>query len=84
MDRKFGSLWPLFHGRVSLKMRTQFKEGDHYMTKSELVEQMAKNAGISKSAANAALNSFTDSITDALKKEDGKVTLVGFGFWCMK
>ena len=49
------------------------------MTKSELVEQMAKEAGISKSAANAALNSFTDSITQALKKKDGKVTLVGFG-----
>jgi len=28
------------------------------MTKSELVEQMAKDAGISKSAANAALISF--------------------------
>ena len=49
------------------------------MTKSELVEQMAKGAGISKSAANAALNSFTDSITQALKKKDGKVTLIGFG-----
>ena len=49
------------------------------MTKSELVEQMAKDAGISKSAANAALNSFITSITNALKKKDGKVTLIGFG-----
>jgi len=49
------------------------------MTKSELVEQMAKDAGISKSAANAALNSFIAGITNALKKKDGKVTLVGFG-----
>jgi DNA-binding protein HU-beta len=40
---------------------------------------MAKDAGISKTAANAALNSFTDSITKALKKKDGKVALVGFG-----
>ena len=47
------------------------------MTKSELVEQMAKDAGISKSAANAALNSLMDGITKALKKKDGKVTLVG-------
>jgi len=39
------------------------------MTKSELVEQMAKNAGISKSAANTALNSFTESITKELKKK---------------
>ena len=49
------------------------------MTKSELVEQMAKDAGISKSAANAALNSFLTGVTNALKKKDGKVTLVGFG-----
>ena len=49
------------------------------MTKSELVGQMAKDAGISKSAANAVLNSFMDGITKALKKKDGKVTLVGFG-----
>jgi DNA-binding protein HU-beta len=49
------------------------------MTKAELVEQMAKDAGISKSAANVALNSFIDGITKALKKKDGKITLVGFG-----
>ncbi len=49
------------------------------MTKAELVEKMAKDAGISKVAATAALNSFTDGVTKALKKKDGKVTLVGFG-----
>jgi len=49
------------------------------MTKAELVETMAKDAGISKVAANAALNSFTATVTKALKKKDGKVTLVGFG-----
>jgi len=49
------------------------------MTKTELVEKMAKDAGISKSAANAALNSFIEGVTNALKKKDGKVTLVGFG-----
>ena len=49
------------------------------MTKAELVEQMAKDAGISKAAAAAALNSFTDSVTKALQEKDGKVTLVGFG-----
>ena len=38
-----------------------------------------KDTGISKTAANAALNSFTESITQALKKKDGRVTLVGFG-----
>jgi DNA-binding protein HU-beta len=49
------------------------------MTKAELIEQMANDAGISKSAAGAALSSFLGGVTDALKKKDGKVTLVGFG-----
>ena len=49
------------------------------MTKAELVQKMAKDAGISKAAANKALNSFQDSVKKALKKKDGKVTLVGFG-----
>ena len=49
------------------------------MTKAELVEKMAKDAGISKAAAAKALSSFTASITKALKKKDGKITLVGFG-----
>jgi len=49
------------------------------MTKAELIDQMAKDAGISKAAAGAALDSFTTNVTKALKKKDGKVTLVGFG-----
>jgi nucleoid DNA-binding protein len=49
------------------------------MTKAELIEQMAKDANISKAAAGAALNSFTATVTKALKKRNGKVTLVGFG-----
>lgn len=49
------------------------------MTKAEIVEKAAKDAGISKVAAAAALNSFLDSVAKALKKKDGKVTLVGFG-----
>jgi DNA-binding protein HU-beta len=49
------------------------------MTKAELVDKMAKDAGISKVAAQGALNSFMDSVAKTLKKKDGKVTLVGFG-----
>ena len=49
------------------------------MTKAELVEKMAGDAGISKVAAQTALNSFMDCVTKTLKKKDGKVTLVGFG-----
>ena len=49
------------------------------MTKADIIEKMAKDAGISKVAANTALNSFADSVAKALKKKDGKITLVGFG-----
>ena len=49
------------------------------MTKAELIEKMAKDAKISKAAAGAALNSFTSNVTQALKKRNSKVTLVGFG-----
>jgi DNA-binding protein HU-beta len=49
------------------------------MTKAELIEQMAMDAKISKVAAGVALDSFITNVTKALKKKDGKVTLVGFG-----
>lgn len=49
------------------------------MTKSELIEIMAKDAKISKVAAGAALESFMANVTKELKKKDGKITLVGFG-----
>ena len=48
------------------------------MNKSELVEAMAKKAGLSKKDTEAAVNAFTDTVTGALKKGD-KVTLIGFG-----
>jgi DNA-binding protein HU-beta len=49
------------------------------MTKAELIGQMAKDAGVSKVAAAAALDSFMGCVTKALKKRNGKLTLVGFG-----
>ncbi|GAB6096361.1 HU family DNA-binding protein [Desulfatiferula olefinivorans] len=49
------------------------------MTKAELVEQMSKDAGITKLSAAKALDSFMESVVKSLKKKDGKVTLVGFG-----
>jgi DNA-binding protein HU-beta len=49
------------------------------MTKQELIEAMAKDAGITKAAAGAALDSVVDGVVKTLKKKDGKVTLVGFG-----
>ena len=49
------------------------------MTKAELIDKMAKDADISKVAAGKVLDSFMTNVTKALKKKDGKVTLVGFG-----
>ena len=49
------------------------------MTKANLIDKMAKDAKISKVAAGTVLDSFMDNVTKALKKKDGKVTLVGFG-----
>ena len=48
------------------------------MNKSELIDQIAKSAGISKAAAGRTLNATTTAITKALEKGD-LVTLIGFG-----
>lgn len=48
------------------------------MTKVELVEAIAQEAGITKAAADKALAAFTGAVTGELKK-GGKVALVGFG-----
>ncbi|MCM2302659.1 MAG: HU family DNA-binding protein [Flavobacteriaceae bacterium] len=48
------------------------------MNKSDLIDAMAADAGISKVAAKAALESFTNNVTKTLKGGD-KVTLVGWG-----
>ena len=48
------------------------------MNKSDLIDAMASDAGISKAAAKSALESFMSSVTNTLK-DGGKVSLVGFG-----
>lgn len=48
------------------------------MTKAELIEKMAKDAGVSKSVAGKSLESFVEGVTKSLKKGN-KVSLVGFG-----
>jgi DNA-binding protein HU-beta len=48
------------------------------MTKADLVDKMAKDADISKTAAGKALDSLIDTVTRTLKKGD-KLALVGFG-----
>ena len=41
------------------------------MTKTELVEKIAKDTGTSKAAAAEAVNSFLGNITKELKKKNG-------------
>ena len=50
------------------------------MNKTNLIDSMAEDAGISKAAAKKALESFLENIEGALKKGD-RVSLVGFGSW---
>lgn len=49
------------------------------MTKFQLIEKIAKDAGVTKSAAKQILTTFLDTISNELVKEAGKVTLSGFG-----
>ena len=48
------------------------------MYKAELIAKVSDDAGITKTQANAALDSFVEAVTKTLKG-GGKVTLVGFG-----
>ena len=50
------------------------------MNKSELIDAMAADAGISKGAAKKALESFISNVGNALN-EGKRVSLVGFGSW---
>ena len=50
------------------------------MNKSELIDAMAGDAGISKAAAKAALESLIGRVGSTLKG-GGRVSLVGFGSW---
>jgi DNA-binding protein HU-beta len=60
------------------RMNPQKLTGGQDMTKADLVEKIAKDAGITKAQAEKAANSTLAAMTDALKAGD-KVTLVGFG-----
>jgi len=53
------------------------------MTKAELVERMAKEAKITKKAAETALASFTTGVRDSLRKGK-RVSLVGFGTFSVR
>ncbi len=48
------------------------------MNKADLITKISDDTGITKTEANAALDSFIEAVTKTLKA-GGKVTLVGFG-----
>ena len=50
------------------------------MNKSDLIDAMAADAGITKAAAKKALESFLGNVEGSLKKGN-RVSLVGFGSW---
>ncbi|MFB6347317.1 MAG: HU family DNA-binding protein [bacterium] len=50
------------------------------MTKTELAEALAEEAGLTKKKAREAIDSLTEIITDSLTEDEGeKVTIRGFG-----
>ena len=50
------------------------------MNKSDLIDSMAADAGITKAAAKKALESFLGNVEGSLKGGN-RVSLVGFGSW---
>ena len=50
------------------------------MNKTNLIDAMAEDAGVTKAEAKKALESFLENVEGALKKAD-RVSLVGFGSW---
>jgi DNA-binding protein HU-beta len=50
------------------------------MNKSDLIDAMAADAGVTKAAAKLALESFLANVGKSLK-DGNRVSLVGFGSW---
>ncbi|HLQ86791.1 MAG TPA: HU family DNA-binding protein [Salinisphaeraceae bacterium] len=53
------------------------------MNKTELVDEVAAKADLSKADATRAVDSFLEAVTGALQKGD-KVSLVGFGVFSVR
>ena len=53
------------------------------MNKSELIESVASNSGLSKADAQRAVEAVVHSITDSLRNGD-QVTIVGFGTFLVR
>jgi DNA-binding protein HU-beta len=53
------------------------------MNKTELIEDVAERAGLSKADAARAVDAVVDSVSEALAKDD-KVSLIGFGTFMVR
>ena len=53
------------------------------MNKSDLIDSIASNSGLSKADAGRALDGFTSAVSGALKGGDS-VSMVGFGTFAVK
>ena len=53
------------------------------MNKSNLIAKMAEKSGLNRKQAEAALEAFVGSVTEALKEGD-KVQIVGFGTFSVR
>lgn len=49
------------------------------MNKTELIEKLAKESGLTKKEARSVLQSLLESMSKELGEENGRVTLQGFG-----
>ena len=56
---------------------------DIVMNKSELIDAIAENSGLTKADSTKALNAFIESVTGAMKRNDD-VVLVGFGTFSVR
>ncbi|HRO41792.1 MAG TPA: HU family DNA-binding protein [Flavipsychrobacter sp.] len=63
---------------VTSELFVHNKKHTQAMNKAELIDKISKDAGVTKTQANEALDSFTNAVVTSLKKGD-RVTLVGFG-----
>ena len=65
---------------IRVQLRSRNKNRNIKMNKSELVEAIANESGLTKSKSAEVLNAIVNNITEALKKGE-KVSLTGFGTW---
>ncbi len=73
----------LSNGTSTAILESVVLKGNHHVNKTQLVEQIAENADISKASAGRALDAFIEAVSDTLQSGD-QVALVGFGTFSVR